>query len=199
MHRIIHIFLFVVANFALLDAQIKPGSIEALKISASDLPAGFELYREAIVKPENEVNAVKYTTYHINREGQKIETIKEEKIKITQPTGTCFSQIWIGDNINSKKEKIEIDMIICISKDELEKTIRYYTREAYAVQIDTTVTPLAGDISWVPAGPNEHTFSCMFLKGNVFVRVYIYMEHAEKSDLLRYSNILVKKIEQRIK
>jgi hypothetical protein len=59
------------------------------------------------------------------------------------------------------KDKVEIDVIVCNSKVEIDKTINLFTENMYSTQYEITAIPIVGEISWIPKriNPEQDSFS----------------------------------------
>ena len=122
---------------------------------------------------------------------------EEKTMDIGDPIGASCTQKWYR---SEKKEKIEIDIIICPTENEIDKTIETFTKKMYSIQFKQTKIPLAGDISCV-ANNFEHesdSNSIMFLMANVFVRIYVNLKEENVDELKVMVNNLTGNIETKI-
>ena len=111
--------------------------------------------------------------------------------------GASCTQKWYR---NEKKEKIEVDIIICLSENEIDEVIEIFTKKMYSLQFKQTEIPLAGDISWVANNLDNESdsYSIMFLKANVFVRIYVNLKDENVNELKVTVNNLAGSIETKI-
>jgi len=67
-------------------------------------------------------------------------------------------------------------------------------------QFRSTETPYAGEKSWIPIdeNPRRDSFSLMFKKLNVFVRLFVRLKNKNEYGLRQVTEYLAKKIDNKI-
>lgn len=70
----------------------------------------------------------------------------------------------------------------------------------YSLQFKQTDIPIAGETTWVANYPDglSDSFSIMFIKANVFVRIYVNLKYQNVDELKVISNNLIRIIETKI-
>ena len=103
--------------------------------------------------------------------------MEEEKIHILDVLQSNSSQIWYREHESGKKDKIERNIFVCQTEEDLLKTECFYTKEAYASPMIMTDSPIAGERSWIPQDNRRvDTDVIMFVQNNVFIRLYINLQ-----------------------
>jgi hypothetical protein len=177
---------------------IKPDKIDSLIVQILDMPNGFVLYSDHSVKPGESSNEQVSQLWRRDYVEQDLVLIKETKKIIDNPQITSSFQIWNPDDKNGKKGKIEINIIICLTDSILENKINYYTKEAFASPFQCTEIPIVGDKSWIPEYPSQNSYSIMYLKFNVFVRVFVGLNNENADEIKKMTENLALKIENKI-
>jgi len=185
---------------SILAQNVRPDKIESLKMRPPDMPNEFLLNQERLAKPGVSSNEQVYQFWRRGSKEKDMVLIEEAKQKFDNPVGASSFQKWYRGNKTGEKDKIEIDIIICISDSEMENTITYFTKEAFAAQFHNTEIPFAGEKSWMPkyVHPRQDTYSVMFLKFNVFVRMYVRLKDKSVDELHQMTENLAKIIENKI-
>lgn len=180
------------------DKNLKPDEIESLKIQTSEIPDGFVLYQERLSKPGESSNEQIYQFWRRDSIEQDLVLIEETKETFDNPTGASSSQIWYRGDKKGEQDKIEINIVICLSDSMMENTITYFTKEAYASIFICTETPVIGEKTWIPEYPSQFSYSMMFLKINVFIRLYVRLKHKNPEEIKKMTEYLAKTIESKI-
>jgi hypothetical protein len=178
--------------------EVKPDKIESLKIQTPEMPDGFVLYQERLLKPGESSNEQVSQLWRRDSVKQDLVLIEETKKIIDNPQIASSFQIWNPDDKNGKKGKIEINIIICLTDSILENKINYYTKEAFASPFQCTEIPIVGDKSWIPEYPSQNSYSIMYLKFNVFVRVFVGLNNENADEIKKMTENLALKIENKI-
>lgn len=178
----------------------EPYNIENIKVQPSDVPDGFMLRQEYVASVGASSNEQVSQFWRRDSEEQDLVLIEEKKQNFDHPVGASVIQKWYRGDLKGKRDKIEINILICPSDSEMEKTIRYYTREAYQVPFEYSEIPIAGENSWIPkfTYSGKDNFTVMFNKSNVFVRVYVRLKDTNEDELLRATKSILEVIENRI-
>ncbi|NIA30190.1 MAG: T9SS type A sorting domain-containing protein [Actinobacteria bacterium] len=192
------LFYFANSGYGILAQEINANKIDSLKTQQTDMPTGFILFQERIAKPGASPEEQIIQLWRRETNDQDLLLVEETVEKLDQPGGSSISQIWYRGDKNEEKDKIEIEIVICFSQEEIEKTVTYFTTEAFSNQFEITASPFAGEKSWEPIikNPNGDSFSVMFLRYNVFVRLYVRLEN--EKELQQASQELADKIDNKI-
>lgn len=196
----IFLFLSLTMIGSILDQNVKPDKIENLKMQPPDMPNEFVLHQERVAKPGASTDEQVCQFWRRDSKEQDLALIEEAKYKVNSSVGASSFQKWYrGDKIG-EKDKIEIDIVICPSDKEMENTITHFTKEAFATQFISTEIPFVGEKSWIlkDENPRGDSFSVMFLKFNVFVRVFVRLKDKDEDELQKMTEDLSKKIENKI-
>jgi len=176
-----------------------PEKIDNLKIKQLDLPDGFVLYQERIAKLRASlINEQIYQFWQWDSTKQGLVLIEETINKYDRPVGASVFQTWYRGEQKGEKDKIEIDIIICTSLEEMEKTISDYTSKIYSIPFLITETPFAGERSWMPSSQGEESFSVMFARVNVFIRLHVNLQDKNQNELQQCSKELAEKLDNKI-
>ncbi len=196
--------LIILALISLTEAQVgeelgklKAEDIEKIKIQIGEIDGSFILFQENIFKPNKQASGQIIQRWTRDTIEDNLKIIEEETMDLGDSTGASCTQKWYRNN---KKEKIEIDIIVCPTESEIEKTVEIFTKKMYSLQFNKTDTPFAGEITWVSNNPNPKldSYSFMFLRANVFVRIYINLNVENSHELPVIANSLVKNIESKL-
>lgn len=194
-------FLIALMTIHSLIAQIvKPDRIENLKIQQNNIPHDFILRQERLIKPGQLSNEHIYLLWRRESLEKDLVQIKKVNRIFDKPSGASSYQTWYRDNKMGAKDKIEINIIICLLDSDMKRTIEYYTKEAFVSHFQNTEIPIVGDKSWIPESKNSggNSFSIMFIKYNVFVRLYIRLMDMNKEEFEQVTETLAKTIEYKI-
>lgn len=175
--------------------KIKPSKIDSLYIQNIE---EFELQVERICKPEL------YTNYQIvmvkkrdlnsnkiiNTEGKNLKSKSSE-------IGSSCRQKW-KNKLNG--EKIEVDIIICATENQLYETIDAFTTKLYSNHFTQTDTRYVGDSQWVAtnASTQKGHDNLMFAYDNTFVRIYFKSDIKKPDEIKSFSMQIAKRIEKSI-
>ena len=194
------LFYFANSGYGILAQEVNTDKIDSLKIQQTDMPTGFILFQEKIAKPGASPEEQIIQLWRRESSDQDLLLVEETVEKLDQPGGSSISQIWYRGDKNEKKDKIEIEIVICFSQEEMEKTVTYFTTEAFSDQFELMALPFAGSKSWEPIikNPNGESFSVMFLRYNVFVRLYVRLRNATEKELEQISKQFADKIDNKI-
>lgn len=177
--------------------KVRSENIENIKVQEGQIAGGFLLFQENLFKPNKQATGQIIQYWKRDTSVSDLKMIKEETLDLGKLIGASCTQKWYR---NEKKEKMEVDIIICPSENELNKVIEIFTKKMYNLQFNQTYIPLAGDISWVAKDLDNESdsYSIMFLKANVFVRIYINLKDENVDKLKITVNNLVSNIESKI-
>jgi hypothetical protein len=197
---LISLLLYLSVICSILAQSVKPDKIENLKMQPQDMPCEFLLHQERVAKPGISSDEQVYQFWRRGSKEQDLVLIEEAKQRFDNPVGASSFQKWYRGNKTGEKDKIEVDIIICMSDSEIEKTITYFTKEAFASPFYKTESPFAGEKSWMPKyeQPMRDNFTVMFLKFNVFARVYVRLKDKSADELQQMAENLAKIIENKI-
>jgi hypothetical protein len=177
-------FIFsVAAQDGKQRGSVKAENIENIKIHNEEIGENFVLFRENLFKPNKQTTGQISQRWERNSSESDLRITEEETTNLEEPVGASCKQKWYR---SGKKEKIEIDIIICSSEIEIDKTIEIFTKKMYSINFKQSATPLVGDVSWVAFYPDNESdsYSVMYLMANVFVRIYLNIkdENFDKSN-----------------
>lgn len=177
--------------------EINPINIDNIKIQDIDLIDNFVLFHERVIKPDKSGNNQIMQIWRKDSTNTSLKIVEETKQSIVNPVGSSCLQKWYREG---KKEKIEINVIICTSESEMEKTINLFTNQMFASQYDSTETPIIGEKSWIPKSTTSQmdSYSLMFKASNVFVRIYINLNNYSLDEIIKISKLLARKVENNI-
>lgn len=194
-------FLLVLTSIHTIIAQkIGPDKIEDLRIRQNDVPNEFILHQERLTKLGTSTNEQIYQFWRRESLEKDFVLIEEEKRICDNLAGASSFQKWYRDNKTGVKDKIQIDIIICPSDSLVNRTIDFFTIEAFSSQFNITETPIAGERSWIPKfeHPRGDNFTIMFLKYNVFVRLFVILKDKNKKEVEQVTENIARSIENRI-
>jgi hypothetical protein len=191
-------FIFPIAAQDIKQTEkIQPERIENIKILNEEIGDNFILYQEDILKPNNQAAGQIHQCLKRDFSIDKMKLVTVETMNFAGQIGSSCMQTWYR---NGKKEKIEVDIILCPNDNEINKVIEIFTKKIYSIQFNQTEIPLVGDISWVADNFEDESdsYSIMYLKANVFVRIYVNMNNENKVNVKPFVNKLANKIETKI-
>ncbi len=177
--------------------KVQPKNIENIKIHEGEIGDNFLLFQENLFKPNKQSTSQISQCWKRDTSVNDLKMINEETMDLGKSIGASCTQKWYR---NEKKEKIEVDIIICPSDDEIDEAIEFFTKKMYSLQSKQTEIPLVSDISWVANNldAESDSYSIMFLKANVFVRIYLNFKDENVNDLKVAVNNLAGNIETKI-
>ncbi|MGE5316377.1 MAG: hypothetical protein ACM3ME_00170, partial [Chloroflexota bacterium] len=84
--------------------------------------------------------------------------------------------------------------------EEIENTINYYTKDAYAIEFTLTPISYAGEMSWIynTLNVSNNCYTLLFCKNNVFVRLFVKINNIDKNELEKTIIKIAKRIESKI-
>jgi hypothetical protein len=180
---IVLIFVFsVAAQSWKLTGKVQAINIENIKIQDGEMRNNFLLFQENLFKPNMQATGQIRQCWKRESEGSDLKMTEEETMDLGESVGASCTQKWYR---GEKKEKIEVDIIICPSENEIDKTVETFTRRMYSLHYIRADIPFAGDTSWVANNQDNESdsFSVMFLKANVFVRIYVNLKDEKNNGL----------------
>ena len=192
------IFVFSVgAQSGKLTGKVQAINIENIKIQDGEIGNNFLLFQENLFKPNMQETGQIRQCWKRESERSDLKMTEEETMDLGESVGASCTQKWYR---SEKKEKIEVDIIICPSENEIDKTVETFTKKMYSLQFMRTDIPFAGDISW---GANNldnisDSYSVMYLKANVFVRIYVNLKDENINGLKATAKNLASNIENKI-
>ena len=104
------------------------------------------MFQENLFQPNKQATGQISQRWKRDTPVNDLKMINEETMDLGKSIGASCTQKWYR---NEKKEKIEVDIIICLSENEIDEVIEIFTKKMYSLQFKQTEIPLAGDISWV--------------------------------------------------
>lgn len=174
---------------------INSDKLEYIKPHESEIPEGFLLFEEYLSKPGQQANIQIRQRWERDTIKNELNMTEEDSVFLDEShLAFCF-QIWYRSN---KKEKIEINIIICTSNSEIDKTVEDYTTKLFSQQFEINDVPIVGERSWIPSGLNYSSYSIMFLRANVFSRIYANLYDQDIEDLKVTVNNIASIIDTRI-
>jgi hypothetical protein len=200
-HCLLCLFISYLAICSLFCQDVLPNQIEYIKINHLFMPNNFQMVQEQETKPGSNSNERVYRFFRRNFEKEVLELTEENTKLFTNPSSASSFQKWYRVNETGRKDKIEIGIIICATEVDKENTIRHFTIEAYSVQFYNPVVPILGDKSWISTYQNPIQADCslMFIKSNVFVRVFVSLENKNNDEIRQIAELLAQRIENNIK
>lgn len=192
---------FIFSAAAQDDKQMKKvqtENIEKIKIQDREIMNNFLLFAENLFKPNEQATAQIRKYWKRDTAGSDLKLIEEETLELGESIGASCTQKWYR---SEKKEKIEVDIILCPpSKIEIDKTIEVFTKKMYSIQFNQTNIPLVGEISWIANNPDTEIVSyvIMFLRANVFVRIYVSLKDKNVDELKATAINLANNIDTKI-
>lgn len=192
--------LYLVSSFSLFAQSVNSDKIENIKIQSFEIPSGFVLRQERLTKPGSSLNEQVNQFWRKGNGKQDLELINEDKHETSFSIGASSYQKWYREYNSGEKDKIEIDIIICPSEKEINNTINYYTKEAFSTSFVVTEIPFVGEKSWMPNDIKQENnyYTVMFLKSNVFIRLFIRFKDKNLNELEQITKKIAKKIEYKI-
>lgn len=183
-----------------LEKYFNPIDLPKLSLDSVQMPSGFFMGINRIIMPDSILSEQVYQEWKRDSKTNKLVLVKTEKYEVSTPISASSDQTWHRSNSLGTKDIIEINEVICVSDEEMTNTINYYTKEAYAAVFIESDVPIAGEKSWVKKDEDilTETFSVMFVKHNVFIRLFVYQKDTDKDRLKQIIEELAKKIEDRI-
>lgn len=194
------VFCSVIVSSVILAEEVKPANIDSLKLQQADVPNAFVLYQESLSKPGPSTGEAISQEWRRKTSEQELVLVEERKDKADYPVEGFVRQIWYRGEKKGEKDKIEVVVIICATQEQMEKTISHFTTEAFAIPFRITESPFAGERSWTPVdeNPRGDSFSVMFARSNVFVRLYVRLRGVSEEGLLQVAKGLGSKIDKKI-
>jgi hypothetical protein len=177
--------------------KVQAKNIENIKIQEGEIGGSFLLFQENLFKPNKQATGQISQRWKRDATGSDLKMIEEETMDLGVSSGASCTQKWYR---NKKKEKIEVDIILCPSESEINKTIEVFTKKMYSLQFKQTDIPVAGETTWVANNPDPEldSYSIMFLKANVFVRIYVNLKDQNINELKVIAHNLASTIETKI-
>lgn len=167
-------FCSAVAGSGVLAEQVDPGSIDGLKMQQADVPDGFVLFQESIGKPGVASGEAIYQQWRRRTSEEELALIEERLETTDGPVEGFGHQKWYRGEMNGERDKLEVEIVVCDSQEHMDATIAFNTADRFAVPFRITASALVGERSWAPNRDDvsRESFSVMFQRGNVFIRVF---------------------------
>jgi len=184
----------------LLAQQLAPTTIENIRLQSTDLPTGFILFEERIEKPGELPGEQIIQQWKFDSSINKLVLVENERNQSKDQINGYLSQLWYRGEKKGQKDKIEIEITICPLKIQIDSTICYYTTQAFSVPYTISESPIIGDRSWMPDTINsgKDSFSLIFQKLNVVVRLYVRIQKADHDNLVNITKSIGDAIENKI-
>jgi hypothetical protein len=197
-----NLLLIVILNltviFSILAQKIKLDAIDNLRLLPHDMPYEYILHQERLTKPGTSPNEQVYQFWKRDFKTQNYILIEDTKNEISNSAGACSFQKWYCEEQNREKGKIEIYIIICSSDSVMINTITHYTQKAYASKFLCNEIPTIGEKTWSPEYISQGSHTVMFIKFNVFVRIFVGSDKKNAYEIRTLTENLAKKIENKI-
>lgn len=193
-------FDLIAVNYCIFAQNLEPKKINTIKMQSSDMPNEFNLYQERIAMPGISNIEQIYQFWSRDSKMSDLELVEDTKKKFDNAVGASLFQKWYRGDEKGKKDKIEINYVICISEKEMDDTITHFTKQKFATPHIISEITFAGDKSWVPVDVSAvgDTFSVMFVKSNVFIRLHVNLVDHDKNELKRIAKGIADNIEKNI-
>jgi len=161
---------------------VNTDKLEDIKIHEGEIPGGFILFYEYLMKPDVEASVQISQDWERDTIKNEMKMIEEDSVSLGESYVSFCYQTWYRSN---RKEKIEINTFICSSDNETDKIVELYTTKMYVQLFEVTDVPLVGDRSWIPnnSGLKNSSYSIMFLRANVFARIYVHLKEPYNEDV----------------
>jgi len=173
-----------------------PIDLLKLCIDSAEMPTGFVMNQNILSMPGTAPNEQIYQYWRIDAKTNQLALLESNKKAVSTPISASSDQIWYRTNTLGGKDKIEINRVICTSEPELLKTVNQFTKETYQAVFILSAVPFAGEKSWVPmdAQPTDDSFSLMFYKHNVFIRLYVRISNKDAIESQHITEMLAKQL-----
>lgn len=184
---------------ALIPNYLDPANLTKITLDNTEIAEGFMVFFENLSMPVS-ANEQVLKTWRRNSATNELELISEEKTAISSAVVASSMQNWFRVH-SDKKDKIEIEIIICPTPEILAETIDYYTKDAFATPFVSSADPNVGERRWTPKNVDEsdRSYVVMFCRHNVFIRVFSGLPDGSLKESQDMTKALCEELDNRIK